>query len=72
MKIERGIEIPKGRTERKPNGYWIDLLQRMAVGDSVVIVIRERGCMVRAAHSLGYRITSQAINDFEVRIWRVE
>tara|TARA_R110002153_G_scaffold20853_2_gene70398 strand:+ start:511 stop:807 length:297 start_codon:yes stop_codon:yes gene_type:complete len=72
IKIEKGIPIPVRGADKK--GELRLTLEKMDVGDSIVVPNYLRNVMWHAARAIGIKTTSKTINPVtrEMRVWRKE
>ena len=67
IEIEKGIPIP----EKKNRGEFTAILKQMQSGDSFEAPAKKRTTIVSAANYSGIKITTKAVGDDKIRIWRV-
>jgi hypothetical protein len=68
IKIEKGVPLP----ERHRLHGISAIMQKMEIGDSIVIPASSRSNMKAYANRHKIDITTRAINDKEVRVWRIK
>jgi hypothetical protein len=66
-KIEKGIPMP---ARHKLAGIT-EIMKKMEIGDSIVVHSGARPNMKGYADRLGFKITTQKINEEQVRVWRI-
>lgn len=67
--IEHGVPFPapaQGKSSVKP------VLEKMKVGDSVVVPRNKRTSYMSVAWRNGWQVTTRLINDTEIRVWRIK
>lgn len=72
MKVDKGIPIPTSKKGGGGKGKWQLLLEKMNVGDSVLVTeFQNKTSMFGAAKSLKMKITTRAEDD-GFRVWRIK
>jgi len=68
-KIEKNIPIPSIQQNRS---RWKDLINKMNVGDSVVVNVTQRSALIWAARMAGkYIITRNITEKGKIRVWLI-
>jgi hypothetical protein len=67
MKIDHNIPVPE---TRRP-GSIMEVLEKMAIGDSVVLPISQIAGWYLAAKRMKMRVTQRPIDRKQSRVWRV-
>jgi hypothetical protein len=68
IKIEKGIPIPRARGGVK--SHELAAVQRLEVGDSVVLPKYCKAAMGAWQQRMGIKLTMRALNAETIRIWR--
>ena len=64
--IENNVPLPKDRVG------LTTVLQKLAIGQSVLLPMKEASGIYQYARQLGVKFTQRKENDKEIRVWRVE
>ena len=68
MKIEKNIPFPNGR------GKWVEIAQKMEVGDSVLVKTTAEACSLGLAvkRAVNGKVTTAKQACGNIRVWRKE
>jgi hypothetical protein len=69
--ISNGVPLPPKRALRRDPHNVTSLLRRLAVGDSILLAIKDREGVHSRAQSIGIRVATRLVDATTVRVWRV-
>lgn len=70
LKIESGVVIPSETRGRPSKSGMQEAMEKMQVGQSIVVPRTHTGCRTRISRILKMKFTSRALPDGKIRIWR--